>query len=107
MVAFLCASTDMTTTSTGDVEVDYARVLDLYGDVFHEWNTEVAERFFALSGISKRNWRIYMRRKGLADGKGWTLRAIADAEGISHIRVRQIEQQTEKNFAKFVQQTGG
>jgi len=47
-----------------------------------------------------------MRRKGLADGKGWTLRAIADVEGISHIRVRQIEQQTEKNFVKFIQQMG-
>jgi len=25
---------------------DYARMLELYGDIFHEWDTEIAERFF-------------------------------------------------------------
>ena len=77
-------------------------VLDQCGDVFHEWNTKKAREFFNLSGISKRNWSILMRSTGMADGKKWTLRAIAEDEGnISHVRAWQIIRQTRKNLERF------
>ena len=78
-------------------------VLEKFGDVFHEWHTQKAERFFALSGISERNWRVLMLKEGLADGRKWTLRAIAGLEdvGISHVRVREICIATQKRFEKF------
>jgi len=50
----------------------FKQIVETYGDVFHEWQSEEAKAFFAASGISKRNWGIYMRRMGLADGKLWT-----------------------------------
>ena len=79
-------------------------IVEEFGDVFHEWNTRKAASFFKQTGISKRNWRIYMRSTGQADGKAWTYRAIADDEGnISHVRAWQIVRQTEKNLQKFIQ----
>lgn len=78
-------------------------VLEKFGDVFHEWHTQKAERFFALSGISERNWRILMLKEGLADGRKWTLRAIAGLEdiSISHVRVREICIATRKRLMNF------
>lgn len=35
-----------------------------FGDIFREWNTMKASQFFALSGISQRNWSILMRHEG-------------------------------------------
>lgn len=88
--------------SSADVKEFIKSLLDEYGDIFHEWNTRKAERFFKVSGISKRNWRVYMRHAGLADGVNWTLRAIADDEGnISHVRAWQIVRQTRKNIERF------
>jgi len=80
----------------------FRQILETYGDIFHEWHTEKAESFFAASGISSRNWSIYMRRMGFADGEVWTLRAIAEDEGISHIRVREIAIQTKKNLERHL-----
>lgn len=71
-----------------------------FGDIFHEWNTRKANQFFALSGISKRNWSILMRYEGMADGKKWTLREIGDDEGISHVRAYQIVKATRHNLEK-------
>ena len=78
-------------------------VLEEFGDVFHEWHTQKAKRFFALSGISERNWRVLMLKEGLADGRKWTLRAIAELEdvGISHVRVHEICIATRKRLVKF------
>lgn len=78
-------------------------ILQMFGDVFHEWHTQRAAQFFELSGICERNWRILMLREGLADGCRWTLRAIAELEdvGISHVRVREICIATQKRFEKF------
>ncbi len=72
-----------------------------FGDIFHEWQGPRAAKFFEASGISERNWRIFMRRRGLADGEKWTLRALAGVEGIAHVRVHQIEGQTQKRIWKF------
>lgn len=78
-------------------------VIDEFGDVFHEWNTRKAANFFEQTGISKRNWRIFMRCTGQADGKVWTYRDIADDEGnISHVRAWQIARQIEKNLMRFI-----
>jgi len=71
-----------------------------FGDIFHEWNTRKANQFFALSGISRRNWSILMRHEGMADGKKWTLREIGDAEKISHVRTWQIVKATRHNLEK-------
>ena len=78
-------------------------VLEKFGDVFHEWHTQKAGQFFALSGISERNWRVLMLKEGLADGRKWTLRAIAELEdvGISHVRVREICIATRKRLMNF------
>ena len=87
-----------------NLEIAIRAVTELYGDVFHEWNTKKANEFLKLSGISKRNWSIFMRHAGLADGERWTLRRLAESEGdISHVRVWQIVQQTRKNLMKFVE----
>ena len=61
----------------------------------------ITAEFGEVSGISERNWRIFMRRRGLADGEKWTLRALAGVEGIAHVRVHQIEGQTQKRIWKF------
>lgn len=74
---------------------------DAYGDIFHEWQTSAAERFFADSGISKRNWRIFMRHIGLADGSKWTLERLANRENVSRVRVWQIVHQTRKNLTRL------
>lgn len=80
-----------------------ANIVEEFGDVFHEWNTKKANSFFEKTGISKRNWRIYMRSTGQADGKAWTYRDIADDEGnISHVRAWQIVRQTEKNLKRYI-----
>jgi len=79
----------------------FKQIIETYGNVFHEWQSEEAKAFFVASGISKRNWCIYMRRMGLADGKSWTLRALADDVGISHVRIKQIADQTAKNLERF------
>ena len=78
-------------------------ILERFGDVFHEWHTQEADRFFALSGISERNWRVLMLKEGLADGRKWSLRAIAELEdvGISHVRVREICIATRKRLMNF------
>lgn len=78
------------------------RFREEFGDVFNEWQTPKAQNFFEQSGISCRNWRICMRYLGFADGNGWTLRAIADAENISHVRVWQIVRQTKTRLRKFI-----
>lgn len=88
--------------SSAEVKEFVKSLLCEYGDIFHEWNTRKADQFFKASGISKRNWRIYMRHAGMADGVCWTLRAIADEEGnISHVRAWQIVRQTRKNIERF------
>ena len=74
---------------------------DAYGDIFHEWQTSAAERFFADSGISKRNWGIFMRHIGLADGSKWTLERLANRENVSRVRVWQIVHQTRKNLTRL------
>lgn len=71
-----------------------------FGDIFREWNTMKASQFFALSGISQRNWSILMRHEGLADGEKWTLRKLAEKEGVSHIRVWQLVRSTRNNLTK-------
>ena len=76
-------------------------ILQRFGNVFHEWHTQQAAQFFELSGISERNWRVLMLREGLADGRKWTLRAIAEQEPISHVRVRDICIATQRRFEKF------
>ena len=78
-------------------------VLEKFGDVFHEWHTQKAEQFFALSGISERNWRVLMLKEGLADGRKWSLRAIAELEDVrvSHVRVREICITTRKRLMNF------
>ena len=78
-------------------------ILEEFGDVFHEWHTQKAEQFFKISSISERNWRILMLKEGLADGRKWTLRAIAELEdvSISHVRVREICIATRKRLMNF------
>ena len=78
-------------------------ILEEFGDVFHEWHTQKAEQFFKISSISERNWRILMLKEGLADGRKWTLRAIAGLEdvGVSHVRVREICIATRKRLMDF------
>lgn len=78
-------------------------ILEEFGDVFHEWHTQKAKQFFEISSISERNWRILMLKEGLADGRKWTLRAIAGLEdvGISHVRVREICIATRKRLMDF------
>ena len=71
-----------------------------FGDIFSEWNTKKANQFFALSGISQRNWSILMRHEGFADGEKWTLRKLAEKEGVSHIRVWQLVRSTRNNLTK-------
>ena len=86
-----------------NLEIAVKAVSEHFGDVFHEWNTKKAQEFFGASGISERNWRVFMRSVGMADGERWTLRRIADEEGnISHVRAWQIVQQTRKNLKKLV-----
>jgi len=81
-------------------------VSENFGDVFHEWHTQKAAMFFHLSGISERNWRVFMRSSGLADGHKWSLRENAEEETrlgqkISHVRVKQIVESTAARLKKF------
>lgn len=84
-------------------------ITEEFGDIFHEWKGPRAARFFKVSGISERNWRIFMRRLGLADGNVWTFQALADAEkniacaekNITRVRAYQIVVQTQKRIWRF------
>ena len=58
---------------------------------------------YSKTRISERNWRIYMRRIGHADGNVWTFRALAEAEkNITRVRAYQIVDQTRRNFGRFL-----
>ena len=79
-----------------------------FGDVFHEWHTRKAKMFFQMTGISERNWRVFMRSSGLADGQKWSLRKNAEeerrlGEKISHVRVKQIIESTALRLKKFAE----
>ena len=32
-----------------------------FGEVFYEWHIRKAKMFFQMTGISERNWRVFMR----------------------------------------------
>lgn len=64
------------------------------GIYFHEWQSPEARRFLRELGVSIRNWRIFTRRKGMADGESWTYARLADSEGISRPRAKQIVDRT-------------
>ena len=79
-----------------------------FGDVFHEWHGQKAAMFFQMTGISERNWRVFMRSSGLADGQKWSLRKNAEeecrlGEKISHVRVKQIIESTALRLKKFAE----
>ena len=84
-------------------------LIEQFGEIFHEWHTVKARRFFKLSGISERNWRVLMLNMGWADGRKWTFREIADEERelgqpISHVRAYQIVNSTLKRLRKFARE---
>lgn len=88
---------------TDDLAGALRAIMAEFGDIFHEWKGERAAKFLKASGISERNWRIYMRRLGQADGNVWTFRALAEAEkDIGRVRAYQIVDQTKKNFERFL-----
>ena len=41
-----------------------------------------------------------MRYEGFADGEKWTLRKLAEKEGMSHIRIWQLVRSTRSNLTK-------
>ena len=95
---------------TDDLAGALMAIMEEFGDIFHEWKGPRAAKFLKASGISERNWRIFMRRLGLADGNVWTFQALAEAEkniicaekNITRVRAYQIVDQTKKNFERFL-----
>lgn len=76
-------------------------IQEKYGEVFKDWSSQQAKDFLKESGISERNWRVWMFRLGFADGATHTLRDIAAREGVCHVRIDQICVSTKKRFEKF------
>ena len=73
-------------------------------EIMHEWHGEAAIRILAEMGVSERNWKFFMLHKGLADGKAWSLRRIADEDGkVSHVRVYQIVKKTERRLRQYLE----
>ena len=68
-------------------------------EILHEWHSPEAVRILAAMGVSERNWKFFMPHSGLADGKAWSFREIADKDGvISRVRAYQIVKNTEKRL---------
>ncbi len=89
-------------SGTDDLAGALRAIVAEFGDIFHEWKGPRAAKFLKASGISERNWRIYMRRIGLADGNVWTFQALAEAEkNIGRVRAYQIVGQTQKRIWRF------
>lgn len=57
-------------------------------------------RLLRKMGVSRRNWRILLRRMGLDDGTVWTLGELAQAEKVSRPRIVQIVQRTLELFRR-------
>lgn len=83
-------------------------ITDEYGDIFHEWHTDGAQRFFKDSiYISERNWTILMLHTGLAGQGTLSYGKIANLYDIGRCRVSQICEQTKKNLVNFVRNRYG
>ena len=74
-------------------------------EILHEWHTPKAERILKKMGVSERNWMLFALYSGAADGRTWSLRALADIPNpaISHVRVYQIVKKTEKRLRQYVE----
>ena len=76
-------------------------------EILHEWHTPKAERILREMGVSERNWRLFARYCGVADGMEWSFRRLAEEEGnISHVRAFQIVKKTEKRLRGYVKAQG-
>ena len=68
----------------------------------YEWHTPEAKRLLKEMGISERNWKIFSRHIGKADGRAWTFGMLADKESISRPRAYQIFKKTQGILAKYI-----
>ena len=76
-------------------------------EILHEWHTPKAERILKEMGVSERNWRIFARSGGHADGTTWSCRRLAAEEGnISHVRAWQIVKKTGKRLREYMESRG-
>ena len=69
--------------------------------LFHEWHGADAEKLLKMMGVSERNWAIYARHMGLADGEQWTFADLADEYKISRQRAHQIFNKTTLRTQQF------
>lgn len=74
--------------------------------MLHTWESPESELFYTLSRISKRNWMVLMRYHGLVDGKKWTMREIAEKEGLAPSRVCIIINSATDKLEKFLLKRG-
>ena len=73
--------------------------LEQIDEMLNEWHTPEAQRLLEKMGVSERNWRIFARRLGRADGQTWTFEMLANEENISRPRVYQIFRRTQAILA--------
>ena len=73
-------------------------------EILHEWHTPKAARILKEMGVSERNWMLFALHSGIADGRHWPLRDLADIAhpAISHVRVWQIVRKTEKRLREYI-----
>ncbi len=73
-------------------------------EVLHEWHTQKAARILEEMGVSERNWMLFALHSGVADGRHWSLRELADIAdpAISHVRVWPVVRKTEKRLRKYI-----
>ena len=74
-------------------------------EILHEWHTPKAARILREMGVSERNWKLFALHSGVADGRHWSFRELADLSdpAISHVRVYQIVKKTEKRLRTYVE----
>ena len=94
---FRKTTTDMHTENQIEISI---------GTCFHEWKTPEARKMLEEAGISERNWALFMRRSGLADGTVWTFAQLANEYGIARPRAHQIVASTRKRFVQYCARIG-
>lgn len=74
-------------------------------EILHEWHTPKAVRILKEMGVSERNWKLFALHRGVADGRQWSFRDLADvpSPAISHVRAYQIVKKTERRLREYIE----
>ncbi len=74
-------------------------------EILHEWHTPKAARILVEMGVSERNWKLFALHSGVADGRHWSFRDLADVPdpAISHVRAYQIVKKTERRLRAYIE----